>query len=194
MTHVARNADGGRRLLNWARTGVEASEYPSVRARAEEIDAGSGRSAAELVDDVRHSADQFAAEYERMPAQSWDRILRWTGGKERPASRAADSRLTEVLVHHVDLRAGYMPSHWPPGFVNDMLSRVVAALGPRDGVAAMRCYASDTGTWHEVRANEDAVVIRGAQASLLAWLMGRSGGADLRSHDGTTLPRVPPLY
>lgn len=40
LTHLARNADGGRRLLIWARTGVEMAEYPSVAARAEEIEAG----------------------------------------------------------------------------------------------------------------------------------------------------------
>lgn len=194
LTHVARNADGGRRLLSWARTGVEASEYPSMPARAEEIEAGSGRGAAELVADVRHSAARFAAEYERMPAEGWDRIVRWTGGQERPASRAADSRLTEVLVHHVDLRVGYTPSHWPPGFVGDMLTRVVASLSPRDGLAAMRCHASDTGTWYEVKAGEGAVVIRGPQASLLAWLMGRSGGTDLLTRNGATMPKVPPLY
>jgi len=51
LTHLARNADGGRRLLRWARTGVETAEYPSLAARAEEIEAGAGRSAAELVAD-----------------------------------------------------------------------------------------------------------------------------------------------
>jgi hypothetical protein len=32
LTHLARNADGGRRLLVWARTGVESFEYASLQA------------------------------------------------------------------------------------------------------------------------------------------------------------------
>src|SRR5690349_12024814 len=32
LTHLARNADGGRRLLSWARTGIENVEYASLAA------------------------------------------------------------------------------------------------------------------------------------------------------------------
>jgi len=194
LTHVARNADGGRRLLSWARTGVEASEYPSMLARAEQIEAGGGRTAADLVADLRHSAARFALEYARMPAQAWHRIVCWTGGQQRPAMRAADSRLTEVLVHHVDLRAGYTPAHWPPGFVSDMLSRVADSLAPRDNMSAIRCHSTDTDIWYHIKESAEAQVVHGGQASLLAWLMGRSDGADLRTKGGEALPPVPPLY
>jgi maleylpyruvate isomerase len=68
LTHLARNADGGTRLLTWARTGVPAAEYPSLEERAAQIEAGAGRSAAELVADVRRSSARFTAEYSLMPA------------------------------------------------------------------------------------------------------------------------------
>lgn len=194
LTHLARNADGGRRVLSWARTGVEAPEYPSMAARAEEIEAGSGRSAVELVADVRRSAAQFALEYTRMPAEAWHRIVRWTGGQQRPVMRAADSRLSEVLVHHVDLRGDYQPIHWPPEFVSEMLGRVVGSLTSRDKVAAMRCYAMDTEMRYQIGVSGDALVIHGGQASLLAWLMGRSDGADLWRQDDAALPTLPPLF
>jgi maleylpyruvate isomerase len=48
LTHVARNADGGTRLLTWARTGAESYEYPSLEARAAEIEDGAGRPATDL--------------------------------------------------------------------------------------------------------------------------------------------------
>jgi maleylpyruvate isomerase len=180
--------------LTWARTGVETPEYPSLAARAEEIEAGSGRDAAALVADVRHSAARFALEYLRMPAEAWHRIVRWTGGRRLPALRAADSRLSEVLVHHVDLRAGYAPNHWPPEFVSEMLSRVAGSLASRDGIAAMRCHAKDTEMRYQIGASGDALVIRGGQASLLAWLMGRSAGGDLSRQGGAALPALPPLF
>ncbi|QHA02354.1 maleylpyruvate isomerase family mycothiol-dependent enzyme [Streptomyces broussonetiae] len=99
LTHLARNADGGRNLLVWARTGQETPEYPSLAARDEQIEAGAGRSTAELVADLRSAAARFATEYRRMPPEAWNRVVRWTRGQERAAVRAADSRLCEVLIH-----------------------------------------------------------------------------------------------
>src|ERR1700728_991100 len=43
LTHLARNAEGGTRLLIWARTGTPSYEYESLEARAAAIEAGSGR-------------------------------------------------------------------------------------------------------------------------------------------------------
>jgi maleylpyruvate isomerase len=200
LTHLARNADGGTRLLTWARTGVPAAEYPSMAARAEEIEAGSGRTAEELLTDVRESAERFAAQYRQLPPEAWQRTVRWTGGQEHPAARAADSRLTEVLIHHVDLDAGYTPAQWPTDFVRFMLRLAVSALSKRDGVPAMRLTASDTGTSYELGStaaftrDTPVIAIHGAQHSLSAWLTGRSPGADLIVQDDEPLPKPPPLY
>lgn len=194
LTHVARNADGGSHLLIWARTGVETPEYPSMAARAEQIEAGAGREARALLADVRDSAARFAEEYRRMPAPAWDRTVRWTGGAEHPAARAADSRLTEVLIHHVDLAADYTPAQWPPDIVRDMLSRVVAAFTKRGDAPALRLHTTDGDRRYDVGAAADAQTVEGPQSALLAWLMGRTTGADLTTRDGAALPRLPFLY
>ncbi|WP_204060322.1 maleylpyruvate isomerase family mycothiol-dependent enzyme [Microbispora corallina] len=194
LTHLARNADGGSRLLVWARTGVETPEYPSMEARAKQIEAGASRGSVELVADVRDSAAQFAAEYARMPASAWERVIRWTGGQAHPAARAADSRLCEVLVHHVDLRAGYTPEQWPADFTRDMLSRVVRAFASRSDVSTMRLHATDSDAWYEVGAAAREPVVHGSQSSLLAWLMGRSEGVGLAAQGDKALPELPFLY
>jgi len=194
LTHLARNADGGRHLLVWARTGVPTPEYPSMEARAEQIEAGAGRSAATLLADVRDSADRFAEEYARMPAEAWQHVVRWTGGQEHPAPRAADSRLGEVLVHHVDLDAGYTPAHWPTAFTTEMLPMVVAAFNARSDAPAMSLHATDSGDRYEVGRVDGAPAVHGSQSSLLAWLMGRGPGADLTVPGGAALPRPPFLY
>jgi maleylpyruvate isomerase len=190
LTHIARNADGGSRMLGWARTGIETPEYASLATRSEEIEAGSRRTAKSLLADVRDSAARFADAYEAMPAGTWSRLLRWTSGKERPAYRAADARLTEVLVHHVDLRAGFRPGHWPGDFVRTMMDTVVSAFAGREHVPALHVIASDTGADYRLGAGDDALVVRGRQASLLAWLLGRSTGTELAK----ALPALPPLY
>jgi len=194
LTHLARNADGGRRLLIWARTGTETAEYPSLDARAEQIEEGAGRGAAELLADVRDSAAAFEAEYRGMPPEAWSRIVRWTRGQQRPAARAADSRLSEVLVHHADLDAGYTPAQWPADFVRTMLGRVAASFSAREDAPAMRLCATDTDTEYEIGGARPAPVIHGPQSSLLAWLMGRSRGADLTVHGAADLPEPPFLY
>jgi maleylpyruvate isomerase len=83
LTHLARNAEGGTRLLEWARTGVPSYEYESVAARAAAIEQGAGRPATALVADVRSSADGFSAAADGMPTQAWQR----TGAGPRDTKR-----------------------------------------------------------------------------------------------------------
>jgi maleylpyruvate isomerase len=128
LTHLARNAEGGTRLLGWARTGVPSYEYESLTARAAAIELGAGRPAAALVADVRSSGDGFLAAAGGMPAQAWQRTVRWTTGHETDAALIVPMRLGEVLIHHVDLDIGYRPRDWPAAFVRDYLDRAVSAL------------------------------------------------------------------
>lgn len=56
LAHLARNAEGGIRLLGWARTGIPSYEYESLDARAAAIQAGATRPAAGL----RRGGDRYA--------------------------------------------------------------------------------------------------------------------------------------
>ncbi|POM22569.1 mycothiol-dependent maleylpyruvate isomerase [Actinomadura rubteroloni] len=194
LTHLARNADGGARLLGWARTGTPAAEYPGLREREAQIEAGAGRSAADLIADLRASAAAFAAQYAQMPAAGWQNTVQWAAGQRHRAARVADARLCEVLIHHLDLRVGLTPDHWPADFVTYELKTVTSAFDTRDDAPSLRLHATDTDIRYEIRADDDAVVVHGRQASLLAWLMGRTPGDDLITDDGNTPPTPPFLY
>jgi maleylpyruvate isomerase len=187
LTHVARNADGGTRLLTWARTGVESYEDPSLDARAAEIEAGAGRPARALLEDVRQSAGRFAEAFALMPDEAWDRTVQWTTGARHPAARAADARLTEVLIHHVDLDAGFTPDDWPPDFTDRQLTSVTAAFARRDDAPDLRLHATDTGQDHGTGDH----LVTGPGSALLAWLLGRSPGTALTGADQI---RIPFLY
>jgi maleylpyruvate isomerase len=50
--------------------------------------------------------------------------------------------------------------------------------------------ASDTGARYRLGPRREPLAVRGPQASLLAWLLGRSDGTDL----GGPLPALPFLY
>ena len=99
-----------------------------------------------------------------------------------------------MLVHHVDLRVGVTPDQWPAGFVAFELNGVTAAFRARESPPAVRIHATDTDTWYEVSSGNDAVAVRGSQASLLARLMGRSTGDDLTTDTGKQPPAPPFLY
>ncbi|WP_165495381.1 hypothetical protein [Actinomadura roseirufa] len=99
-----------------------------------------------------------------------------------------------MLVHHVDLQVGFTPGDWPADFVAYELDTVTTAFDRRENSPPMRLHATNTNVSYAISAGSDRPVIRGPQASLLAWLMGRSAGADLTVDYGRALPVPPFLY
>ncbi len=106
LTHIARNADGLANLLRWARTGTETPMYASRRARSSDIEAGAGRTAAELAADLRESAAGFGAQATSLPDDSWTVQVRALNGPAFPAHGVLQRRWSEVEIHYVDLAAG----------------------------------------------------------------------------------------
>jgi maleylpyruvate isomerase len=196
LTHLARNAEGGVRLLGWARTGVPSYEYESLDARAAAIEAGAGRPVAALIDDVHETAAAFSAAAARMPRPGWDHLVRWTTGQETPASLIVPSRWGEVLIHHVDLDIGFRPADWPAVVTAQLLPRIVAGLNGRGGaMQAVRLAATDTGEVFAIGEISPATpVAAGPAYELLAWLLGRSDGGGLAREASVPLPAVPAIY
>jgi maleylpyruvate isomerase len=200
LTHVARNADGLGNLLRWARTGTVIPMYASAEARSKDIEAGAGRSAAELAADVRESAATFAAEAASVPEGAWAVQVRARNGPPFPAFGVLERRLSEVEIHHVDLGAGYFPDDWPADFVAGALPRVAESFGGRDD--APPCLALADGSTDPFRigpeqaspgqASAPPVTIHGQPTDLLAWLLGRDGGTRLTVAGGGALPELPP--
>jgi maleylpyruvate isomerase len=183
LTHIARNADGMVNLLTWARTGTQTPMYASAESRAADIEAGAGRPAADLSADVRNSAETLAAAAAAMPGDAWTALVRTLNGPPFPALGVLDRRLSEVEIHHVDVGAGYTHRDWPAGFVADALPRVADSFSGRDD--APRCLVWADGAPHGYRIGpagdgNPPVIVHGSPADLLAWLLGRDGGAGLR--------------
>jgi hypothetical protein len=57
-----------------------------------------------------------------------------------------------------------------------------------------RLDASDTSRSFQIGSAADTIGIRGTEADLLAWLLGRSDGAGLSSDYPGPLPPVPSIY
>ncbi len=117
LTHVARHADAMRNLLVWARTGEPTPAYASSQERDAGIEAGAGRGAQELADDVAESGRALREAVVSLPDEAWDHEVRILDRPPFPARQILARRLVEVELHHVDLDAGYTADHWPASFL-----------------------------------------------------------------------------
>ncbi|MCW2885289.1 MAG: maleylpyruvate isomerase [Streptosporangiaceae bacterium] len=187
--HLSRNADSCWNLLEWARTGREIPQYESARRREDDVALGSGRPAAQQLDDLRESAARFARQARTLPESAWHATVRALHGWEHPAWFTVYRRWREVEVHHADLDAGYSRADWPDPYVGWELTATLAWLTERGGLAAGRVRATDADL--DVRLG-DGPEISGPQRELLGWLMGRTSGTILSITKGAALPAPPP--
>jgi maleylpyruvate isomerase len=190
LTHVARNADALINLLTWARTGIRTPAYASREQRDVEIEAGARRNPAEIRDDVVESSDRLAKVVRAMPAAAWAAHVENSQGCDIPASDIPWLRAREMWIHAVDLDVGASFADMPAPMVADLLRDVAAAMGAKPDCPALRLVTPDGAIW-EVGDEAAAATITGSAAALVAWLLGRSRGRDLRTLDGGRPPAVP---
>jgi maleylpyruvate isomerase len=208
LTHLARNADGGRGIAQSAARGEVGSQYPGGAAqRRAGIAAGRGVGAASLLADLRRSCDALMEAWMQMPDDAWDRVGRSLTG-QRTQRDWVWSRWREVEVHHVDLGLGYAPSEWPVGFVARGLADALRELPDRaarsaPANAAVRLEATDHDRAWIVRTDDGVArvdvdrdglatvdaTITGWGCDVLAWLYGRdpSGAGLTASGDGAAI-------
>jgi maleylpyruvate isomerase len=108
LTHVARNADSHVELLDGR------PQYPSPRARDDDIAAGAGRSWSVLVDDVATSAAALDARW--AATHDWSGTATMLAGS-RPRHLLPLLRQREVEVHRSDLGLGYRFADMPARYV-----------------------------------------------------------------------------
>lgn len=141
LTHIARNADSVTRRLEGVARGEVVEAYPGgFEGRAADIEAGAGRQAAELLDDVRESSARMEQAARAVPEEAWDLATVDPTGKEWPASLLPYARWIEVETHHVDLDLGYGPGTWPAGLVARWLPRELDRLPDRTDPNALLAW------------------------------------------------------
>jgi maleylpyruvate isomerase len=192
VTHLARNADALRNLLDWGRTGVEHPMYPSREARAADIEAGSGRSAAEQRADLIAAVARLVAELNAYPPTRWGVLVRGGAtGRILPVSEVPWLRVREVWLHVVDLDVGVPLSAMPAAVAERLCGENLASYSARDDVPAVVATLLPAGERTQLGADSAAAVeVRGTARELVGWLTGRS--RDALATDGTPAPELPP--
>jgi maleylpyruvate isomerase len=144
LTHIARNADSLVWRLEGAARGELRDQYPGgLEQRANDIEEGAGRPAAELVHDVRQSADAVEQATADLSPGGWDALSRTSRGVVEDSRDAVLSRWREVVVHHGDLGLGPVPL--PPALVEVWLPRELPRLAERSDPAALLSWVIGRG-------------------------------------------------
>lgn len=117
ITHIARNADGVRLMLEGALRGEVAAQYPGgVEQRTADIATGAVRGAAGVVADIRATNQRLEAAVAAMTDEAWLGQGRSVVGMV-PAAELPFRRWRETVVHHADLGLQYTWRDWPAEYV-----------------------------------------------------------------------------
>jgi maleylpyruvate isomerase len=139
LTHIARNADSVVWRLEGAARGEVRDQYPGgLEQRSDEIEAGAGRPAPELVLDVRRTSAAVTRIMAELPAAAWDAPSRTSRGVMESSRDAVLSRWREVVVHHGDLDLDPVP--FPPELVDAWLPRELPRLAERSDPAELLAW------------------------------------------------------
>jgi maleylpyruvate isomerase len=188
-SHIARQADGLGRLVEWARTGERQDMYASPEQRASEIEAGAGRSGLELQIDLDTSAGALESAFERLEEeQAWDAVVELRGGIQVPARLLPLTRLLEVAIHHVDLDVGYEVTDIDPQTAEWLLEWCAFRLKDRDDFPKLTLTSDSGFTIALGNAGAEPIAISGTSPNLLGWLMNRVGASAVSGDEGLHIP------
>ncbi len=132
LAHLARNGDSHVRRIEAAVRGEVVDQYEGGAAgREDEIERGSRRPAAELIQDVRTSALALDLAWPSAASEAWYGQSRDSSGQRRFLFELPSRRWQEVEVHLVDLDVGVSHADWSDDFVMEWLPRSRERLWPK---------------------------------------------------------------
>lgn len=166
ITHLARNADAFRRVVEGAGRGDVASMYDSMAQRDSDIGAGAGRPAVELLADLTSATAALEQAWSAATASTWE-----TGRGTGPAGQfgVAETpwrRWRETSIHHGDLSPTFDATVLSEEYLLGDLPRHLADLPRRLDIETRR--------------------------HLMAWLLDRADSlGDLRARPWQAPPAAP---
>ena len=185
LSHIARNADALGNLAGWAVTGTPRAMYDSPEARDADIAAGSTRGFAEIFTDLEDSAARFATAATGLAGAPELVEVEMRRGRKVLGGRLPTLRLMEVVVHHVDLDAGFTFADADPGFVKRAVAISVERMKASGEAPSVTLIGDEGDTWS---IDDGHQVVTGSNAALLLWLT-RGDGVGVSSE--TSLPGLP---
>ncbi|MDN5771121.1 MAG: maleylpyruvate isomerase family mycothiol-dependent enzyme [Microlunatus sp.] len=188
VSHLARQADALSNLVSWARTGERTDMYASAEVREADIEAGSARSGLELQVDLDTSAERLEEGFASLDeADSWQSEVELRDGQRVAARLLPLARLSEVVLHHVDLGIGFGVDDIDAETAEWLLEWTSYRLGARAEIPRLDLTA-DSGFHTVIGSVGEVRTVRGPAPLLLGWLTGRSAPDAGQGADGLVLP------
>ena len=186
VSHLARNADGFRNVLDGLAVGELRTPYPSPEARIAGIESGAQRDTAAIAADfaaaVRQLADQLAA----TPAQTWSATVDLGRGGPTTADVIRAARLGEVELHHHDLGADGGLALLDDAQALELLQALLRSYVRTRAVGDMVLEPDGA---DPVVIGDGGPRVAGSAVDLVGWLSGRQDGTALRV--AGSLPELP---
>ena len=185
-THLARNADALRRVVHGLLSHSPAAMYPDEHERWRAIERGSERRALDLQIDLDISAGQLNETLDYLEDSGEASPVRLSQRLVLPATMVPLVRLSEVVLHHIDLDLGYGIADLDDDVANWLLPFWLHRLNLIDPAFALRLRPTNG---PEVSVGDpSAPVVEGSAADLLGWVTGRADARRLSGADGLILP------
>jgi maleylpyruvate isomerase len=185
VTHLARNADSFTGALTAAGRGELGLQYPGgPDQRVRDIDAGAGRDAAALVDDLARAATALERAWTTTTADVWrDGQASSAAGRIYPVADIPFTRWREVEIHQADLGLSPGPvwAEWSDEYLLAELDRSLPGVADRlpEGTSVRITVAEDGEVIHVPIPDPDARSRRLGRGELVAWITGRAVPDDL---------------
>ncbi len=188
-SHVARNAEAFTDAIEALLAGRPHPLYPSRSRADEEIEVGSRRTGLDLQIDLDTTAGRLNAAFDALDASGISMTLELTERLRVPADWWVVARLSEIVLHHVDLHCGLSidaidadVARWLLGW-ELFRGRGDAALPPVE-------VASDSGVHGRVGPLDRRPIgtVSGTDALLVGWLSGRGEATGLSGDAAQVVP------
>jgi maleylpyruvate isomerase len=186
VTHLARNADGLRRVLVGAKVGEQLQPYASPQARVDDIESGALRSTETIATDYRQAGARLMETIESLPHPIWQSEVDLGRGGPTTADVVLAARLGEVELHHHDLGVdGGLALLDDPHALLLLRALLRSYVRTRD-VPPMRLQPAGA---ESIVIRDGEQEIAGTPRDLVGWLSGRGDGCALRTTGA--LPQLP---
>ena len=186
VSHLARNADGLRRVLAGAKVGAQLQPYASPQARIDDINAGALRSTETIALDFRAATAQLADTIDELPPATWSATVDLGRGGPTTADVILAARLGEVEIHHHDLGVDDGLSLLDDAQAGLLLAALLRSYVRTRAVTGLRL---EPDTAAPITLGDGGRTVAGSAIDLVGWLSGRTDGAGLRATGG--LPELP---
>lgn len=178
ITHLARNADAQRGMLEGTLRGEVVQMYPGgAEQRQRDIDGGANRSVDELIADYRTSADRLERTWDLMDPVSWARSVHARSGI-KPATSTIRVRWQELELHSVDLGLDRSAKDIDPRLIAVLLPDLMVGLPPRltenPPTIIVEHPLLEGGAATLLGSLDERCTVSGSPAAVLSWLLGRT--------------------